>query len=698
MNFGPFWWISYYLSDVRLLAIIIIASIGFSLLLEFAFWWAAFRAQGKTVKATFLFAWIGLVQIVSTSLSFALAILFFQTTTPTPILLEMEAMHLLFLVLNPITNSLGTLLSFFLVPFILESGMWSFSNKRYLQVVEGYSRAQGEPTSTPVLLGLCFGANGVSFLTGYLTLNPYLNEMWMSTGLLIFLFFIAGAILLFVWMGASWRRKLAPLEIRPPRRAILAALILVSILVLSVCSTIVIGAMVPLISWSEDTITSPRAVQDAHGNIHVIWRDRALQADQSILVGICHRTLTNGTWSPTEYISTPQHTEDLYNDLDRYMLSSVSLDADGDGRLMAGWLEFVETDEWGEFRTPYYRLFDGNSWLAISSPPADLENTIALSLVFGNTSQFHALWGEYEGIISGNHTFAVFHAMNNWTTGTWTTPDQLYQFSCSSDLFSATKIHTKLVFTTNHRIHAFFGVELDTTPSRVICHSYLVGDTWTSPQVVSNTNSSQWNNFGAVAGPSGCVHFVWQGRNTSTLTGLYYRQFNNSAWSPSTRINPGESSYELMMGGDADGNLHIAWNSAGGWLGSRKWYDGTLHPIEWYPSPPDLIRSEVQDLVMCNTSTSHAFGKHSYGWSGPPHYFGSSELVYYNLSGTTSTPGTLLTIPSPSYQSHLMMQLGQIALTLIIAATGLTPLMVYLTYHAFLFIFEPTPRIFSRYP
>jgi hypothetical protein len=147
---------------LQALIFMIFTSWALSSLIEGLIWYVIVKNQVGKVRLLSVFGWMGLIQLVSTPLSYGVAIVIFgMTQFFTPNWLDAHILASTSIVSNP----LGVFVGFFIIPLILETGLW-FAGLRKVGEVDDQTREAGMLLSKEVLLFGVIITNVASFILG----------------------------------------------------------------------------------------------------------------------------------------------------------------------------------------------------------------------------------------------------------------------------------------------------------------------------------------------------------------------------------------------------------------------------------------------------------------------------------------------------------------------------------------------------
>ncbi len=200
-----------YSYEIYLLLGSLLASWAMSAFIEGLVWHQILKRQLGNIRAVHILGYMSFVQVISTPLSFGIAILLFglfisPITSPSYTVL-------LHLGINLAYNPWGVFIGFFLAPILLEFWFWRSGTKWFLQIPGRTTNELGPLNHWQFIGATTVIANSCTFLLGMLTsLSVFISALFLYLTSIITLFMIG----IFLWFlfttfqQRDWRNQPPP--------------------------------------------------------------------------------------------------------------------------------------------------------------------------------------------------------------------------------------------------------------------------------------------------------------------------------------------------------------------------------------------------------------------------------------------------------------------------------------------------------
>ncbi|HDI83433.1 MAG TPA: T9SS type A sorting domain-containing protein [candidate division WOR-3 bacterium] len=243
-----------------------------------------------------------------------------------------------------------------------------------------------------------------------------------------------------------------------------------------------------------------------------------------------------------------------------------------------GWLHCVWEDKTPGNYEIFYTFYNGTTWAVPQNISQDSNTSWTPDVAVDTLNRVHIVWGNYE---TGRIMWTMFEG------DTWTTPISisLPGYACQGPELAVNPLNNEV-----HCVwHSLTGAE-----DSEIWHSFFNGDTWSTPENVSNDNvGSAWADIAIDS--LGRIDVVWMDYGTFDI---FYSRFDSVSWSSPVNIsNLSGQSCDPRIGIDRDNNPRVVWEErdSAGYEVYYTYFDGTgwMNPI-WV----DSIDAHEPDIAV----------------------------------------------------------------------------------------------------
>ncbi|MFW9985425.1 MAG: hypothetical protein ACFFDJ_02555 [Candidatus Odinarchaeota archaeon] len=189
----------------------LLASWAMSAFFEGLVWHQILKRRLRNIRAFTVLGYMSFIQVISTPLSFGIAILFFGLFI-SPVL-SLSLTVLLHLGLNLAYNPWGVFIGFFIIPIFIEFWFWRSGTKWFLKLPGKTTNDLGPLNHWQYIGASTVIANSCTFLLGMLTsFSIFIGTMFLYLTSIIFLLMIG----IFLWFLFStfqqrdWRNQHPP--------------------------------------------------------------------------------------------------------------------------------------------------------------------------------------------------------------------------------------------------------------------------------------------------------------------------------------------------------------------------------------------------------------------------------------------------------------------------------------------------------